>query len=356
MPRFIRLSLWHIVILIVFTALLSSCDVLFDSPKSSYAWSSMSTQGFITDFGLYPDSTPYANKAGTGFIRYDASSKTWTQIDTPGSYKVARNSNEYADNGGIYERQAGETEWKLLEGSRQLQLAYLALDRDGSLYAYTSTSGVTTLYVRLKDSTAWTLLNYQPPTSVAFYWHLDALGRVYLDVGVNTIVSYKLQGATVVPLAHHPTHFDFQGNAYIVPSIYADAEPGGGRTISRIKDDGTLEPWVKYGGAGTAPILKLVGFGKDGRFYAVAGLNTNVDSTDDFGQFDLVAISPQKPFWHFVASGVSDETGKGDSGVAYTLDSYNTVFAPDGSLYFHLCLPCGQYNAPFHNIHRLEIR
>ena len=106
---------------------------------------------------------------------------------------------------------------------------------------------------------------------------------------------------------------------------------GAGTVIQQLSDAGALTEWVDFGGVGTAVMGRLIGFGADARFYALAA-----SAQDDFGIGDVVVISPDAPAWKLAASSVLQGDGEA-GGPPLSLDAYGSAFAPDGSLYFFGC-------------------
>jgi hypothetical protein len=333
------MKIWQFAGVALAALLLGSCGLLTDpTVEGSWQWFTVGTRR--SDFG-----SSYFAQNGTlqyyssveGNSRFEETLNDWVSVETPGGYgavyNIARNGTEFVSSYGMYTRASAASAWTLLAGSRALRLQYVGLDRDENLYAAVDINsklitplGSTKIYVRLKGSSAWTPVSGLPTPLYIAPDSIDPIGRAFITTNTG---SFQLQGSSAVALPQpQATSYDYLGNRYFVPAL------GNGTTIQKVTPSGTLEPWVNFGGQGTSTLLKFIGFGKDGRFYAIAGFNSTLGF--DFGQYDIIAISPSNPKWSKVASSVLDGAGR-RTGPANLTIAYNVSFAPDGSLYFYAC-------------------
>ncbi len=343
------MKIWSITGAAIVVLLLSSCGLLTD-PTADGSWQWFSVGAKRSEFGgvrLTQDGTLVYFANGAGNSRFDPALNDWSDIETPGGlgavYDIARDGTEFVTSYGIYTRASPTSAWTLLEGSRALQLKYLGLDRDGNLYATTNSSVAPgKVYVKLKGSSAWTPVSGLPTSFLSAQSGVDPIGRAYLYTTSGLAFEFQGSSAVALPLPQAMT-YDFAGNRYV--SI--------GTAIQKVTPSGTLEPWVNFGGAGTAVVPNLIGFGKDGRFYGIAG--DNFTPGIGFQKGDIVAVSLSDPKWTKVASGVVDGAGN-RTAPPLTTTGYNVRFAPDGSLYFYGCEsgcnPSG--NAFSYGIYRLK--
>ncbi len=324
---------WSAVGLLAAAWLLSSCSSL-TAPGGDSQWYTIGAK--LRDFGGFrfaQDGTPLYYSGSGGNLRYTAALNLWESVETPGGYgavyEVARDGTEFVSSYGMYTRASSTAPWTLIPGSRALRLQYAALDRDGSLYAVVDAlakpppPGSSRIYVKLKGSSAWTAVSGLPASYAAASVGVDPLGRAYV---FTTTLGFQFQGALAISLPQPQAQaYDFAGERYFVPPL------GAGTTIQKVNLSGALEPWVNFGGVGTSTVLRLIGFGKDGRFYALAGFNSALGF--DFTKGDIIAISPSAPKWTRVASSVLDGAGN-RTGPALAIDAYSSSFSPEGGLYF----------------------
>jgi hypothetical protein len=352
------MKIWHCVGVALAALLLGSCGSLTD-PTGEGSWQWFAVGAKRSDFGNFKiaqNGTLQYSSSAEGNSRFDEKLNDWVSVETPGGldavYDVARNGTEFVSSYGIYTRASQTSPWTLLPNSRVLRLRYVGLDRDENLYAAVDQSakppapvGSSSVYVKLKGSSAWTAVGGLPTSQSNVSGGIDPIGRAYLYTMGG--LAFQLQGSSAVALPQpQATSYDYAGNRYVVPAL------GNGTVIQKVTPSGTLEPWVNFGGQGTSTLLKFIGFGKDGRFYAIAGVNST--SGFDFGQGDIIAISPSNPKWAKAASGVVDGAGR-RTGPASPTTAYNSSFAPDGSLYFYACESCGQNDNAFsYGIYRLK--
>jgi hypothetical protein len=348
------MKIWQYMSVAIAALLLGSCGLLTDpSVEGNWQWYSVGAKrGDFGGFRIAQNGTLLYYSSAEGNSRFDEKLNDWVSVETPGGlgavFDIARDGTEFVSSYGIYTRASATSAWTLLAGSRALRLQYVALDRDENLYAAVDVNsklitplGSTKIYVKLKGSTAWTPVSGLPTPLYIAPDSIDPIGRAYITT--NTLLNFQLQGSSAVALPQPQALFyDYAGNRYT----------SNGTAIQKVTPGGTLETWVNFGGQGTSTLLKFIGFGKDGRFYAIAGFNSTLGF--DFEQYDIIAISPSNPKWSKVASSVLDGTGR-RTGPAFPTTSYNISFAPDGSLYFYACESCGQNGNPFsYAIYRLK--
>lgn len=314
-----------LVLVMAASLMLSACN-LSGGGAAGYRWYGVGqTLGFVTGLGFALDGTLYATDQVLGAIRFDAATSQWRSVDTPGSfnaqYVVGADGAEYVTDYGIYTRPAGgAATWTVLPDSRAKQLEFLMADRDGAVYARTARGVVPhQIYVRVKGATAsWTPISDQPSGYDSYsVISPEYTARLHIKYSESKLV--RLEGATAITLPQPTgTTFDFAGNRYVISQT----------AVSRVTPNGTLEPWITFVQSG--PLRQVLGFGKDGRYYAVAGLN-NTSAIYNYTDYDIIALAPNDTAWKLVASSRSN----GDNSVggpALNLDNYSSGFSPDGSL------------------------
>ncbi len=310
--------------------LFTSCN-LGAFNEGSYHWYGVGQSlGFAGGFGFPLDGSIYGYDQKLGSIRYDPNLNFFAQVDTPGSfnarYVVGDDGTEYVSDYGIYARAVGSTQWTLLPESRSKRLEYVYAAKNGDVYARTTASNPNVYFVKLKGSSSWTALNEQP-TQVAnqsFEIKHDFTGRTYLNTSSSNLMLLEGAKASVLPQPD-ASIFDWNGERY------KTVDSANKRDLMHVNASGQLELWGKISESG--PIIKYLGFGKDGRYYAVAGFSSILGS--DYRQYDIIAVSKGNPKWVLAASSVSN--GDGTLGGPVKTDAYNSAFSPDGSVYFYGC-------------------
>jgi len=285
-----------------------------------WAWQRYST---LTDFGSFSGldarGAPIASTID-GPRRFDAESYVWKRIETPGAaakFSATVSGREFASTYGLYTRERSSAAWSLLPGSRALALEFVGQDAAGHLYAR---SGPADFFVQLSGTQTWLELVTDPSLKDAFH---DPRGTVYLSDAQRSRLA-RLDGSTVVALAHPTaTGFDLDGRRYQAVLPFK---------VERVDDDGQLTIWHTLSGAGTPVLSALYGFGKDGRFYALA---QNAPEGSDFASGDMVSIGQGEKRWRLAASPVSD--GAGNSAGLASFQSYGGGFERDGAMYFGGC-------------------
>jgi hypothetical protein len=338
-----------LVLIVVGCVLLASCN-LGAFNEGSYRWYGVGQRLGFAGIAFALDGSIYGSDQKLGSIRYDPNLNFFAQVDTPGSFKaryvVGDDGTEYVSDYGIYARAAGAVQWTLLPESRSRMLEYVYAAKNGDLFARTivSSSNLSVYVIRLKGSSSWTALNEQP-TQVAnqpYEITHDFTGRTYLNTSSSNLMLLEGAKATVLP-EQDARIFDWNGERY------KTVDSANGRDLMRVNASGQLEMWGKISESG--PILKYLGFGKDGRYYAIAGFSSILGS--GYRQNDIIAVSKGNPKWVLAASSVSN--GDGTLGGPVTTDTFNSAFSADGSLYFYGCQgTCGgNGNAANYLIYRL---
>lgn len=311
--------------------LLVSCN-LGAFNEGSYRWYGVGQNLGFAGVAFSLDGSIYGYDQKLGSVRYDPNLNFFAQVDAPGSfnarYVVGDDGTEYVSDYGIYTRAVGASQWTLLPESRAKRLEYVYAAKNGDVYARTVVSApIQPVYsVRLKSSSSWTALNEQPTQVVNQPYEIthDFTGRTYLTTSSNQLM--RLEGAKATVLSQQDARiFDFNGERY------KDVASANGRDLMRVNAAGELELWGKISESG--PIIKYLGFGQDGRYYAIAGFAVILGS--NYRKNDIIAVSKGNPKWVLAASSVS--SGDGTLGGPVITDAYNSAFSSDGSLYFYGC-------------------
>lgn len=297
--------------------------------------------------GTDGSSLPWAS-TGEGPLRFDDVSYRWARIPLPGAsavFTITPDGHEYASTYGIYTRTSAKAQWQLLSGTRALGLSFAGKDERGNLYARTTlaASGKGEVFVRLAGEDGWAKVGVEATTLTSFV--NDPIGRLYLSASAPVRL-LRLEGTTTVDLAQPSAlAFDAQGQRYQASLPF---------TVERVTDSGELELWHRLVGAGTPVLSTLLGFGRDGRFYALIGTSGDLPSKERVDRGDLVSIGAGEPQWRIAAKlGVN---GDGQEAGPVSLDAYGGGFARDGSLYFGGCESgCAGGNAFSYGLFRLTL-
>lgn len=325
-----------------------SLVVLSGCAESGWQWQRFTT---LRDFGSFAgidaSGAPWAGTIN-GPYRFDSRRYDWQRIETPGaqaSFVAAASGHEFASTYGVYTRASPSAEWQLLEGSRALDLVFTAEDAALNIYAITAAGPAGTQrfhYVRRSGSDSWERLALDGRVSTVFS---SPTGTVYATDGAQQLV--ELRGAEVVPLTQpRATLFDFEGRRHLAEVPFR---------VHRVTAAGELELWHQLSGAGTPALEQLLGFGKDGRFYAVAVNVLTIPSSADYTAGDLISIGQGESTWKLAASPVSN--GDDQPAGLGSFSSYGGSFAPDGSLYWGGCESgcTGSGNAFSYGLFRLTL-
>ncbi len=323
----------------------SSCDA------SSWAWQRYTP---FSDFGTFQGidavGAPLASTIA-GALRFDDATYSWTRVQLPGAgarHHVALSGREYASTYGIYRKDPGAADWQLLEGSRALDLEFVAEDKRGHIYAQTAffaipPGGKKRWAVRSAGTDVFVPFDLDPAAEVTtnFAGDVHALIRD-ARTSVPTVL-LRLEGTQPVALVH-PTAllFDFQGTRYLVQpagSMRVDDGMGGVKTvinpfrIEQVDAAGGLVPFLEAPGG---PAFSDLGFGRDGRWYAVASDNPLLlPKGAGHAVGDVISIGRGETSWLRAASAV--ENGDGTTGGPVLLSRYGGGFVADGSLIWAGC-------------------
>ena len=320
-----------LMLLVVGCVLLASCN-LGAFNEGSYRWYGVGQNLGFAGIAFTLDGSIYGYDQKLGSIRYDPDLNFFAQVDAPGSfnarYVVGDDGAEYVSDYGIYTRASNTSKWTVLPESRSKKLEFVYAAKNGDLYTRVPATypALPVYFVRLKGSSSWTALNEQP-TLVAnqpFEIKHDFTGRTYLNTSSNQLMSLEGAKASVLPQPD-ASIFDFNGERY----KFVDSTNK--RDLMHVNASGELELWGKISESG--PIIKYLGFGKDGRYYAIAGFNSILGS--GYSKNDIIAVSKGNPKWVLAASSVSN--GDGTLGGPVITDAYNSAFTSDGSVYFYGC-------------------
>jgi hypothetical protein len=305
-----------------------------------------------------------------GELRFDDATYSWQRVELPGAgarLRVALSGREFASTYGIYRKERGAADWQLLEGSRQLDLEFVAEDKSGNVYAQTNffaipPGGQKAWSVRVAGTETWQPLALDLSAEVTS----DFRGNVYALTRAGSSQPNKLlrlEGAQTTELTQPAAiTFDFKGDRFLVTpagSMRVDDGMGGVKTvlnpfrIQRVSPSGELEPWLEAPGG---PALTPLGFGRDGRWYGVVSDNPALLPEDAaYAVGDVVSIGKSELTWRLAASAV--ENGDGTLGGPVLLSSYSGGFVSDGSLIWAACESgcAGTGNAFSYGLWRLRL-
>ncbi len=268
---------------------------------------------------------------------------TWRRVRMPGSnanYVVTPDGREYSSSYGIYTRDDSAADWRLLEGSRALELVAVFQDNKQNLYAQTSQESILlgispSWYVQLAGDTMWTKMPFEPTT---FFGLITTFtGTLYAQIGPAGAERplYRVDGATLVPLPYPFARlFDFEGKRY----LYSDID--GELLIQRITDAGELEPWFQLAATVKRPVFSAhYGFGKDGRMYSrVSDNQLFLPENAGYSPGDIVSIGKGETSWTFAVDGISGAKAGGSGRQGPVNQSvFSGGFVADGSMVFTGC-------------------
>ncbi len=318
---------------------------------SGWSWQRYSV---FRDFGSFQGidgkGAPLASTIG-GELRFDEATYQWKRVELPGAgakLRVAISGREYASTYGIYRKEPNATDWQLLEGSRELDLEFVAEDRLGHIYAQTAffaipAGGKKAWSVRVAGTEGFVPLDLDPTLFEEL--KSDFQGNVYAIGRVASQPSrlLRLEGTQQVELPHPAAlDFDFKGNRYLVTpagSMRVADGMGGVKTvlnpfrIQQVGAGGELEPWLESPGG---PALTSLGFGKDTRWYGtVFDDPALLPAGAGYSTGDVVSIGKGDRAWVLAASAV--EGGDGTLGGPVRLSSYGGGFVSDGSIIWGAC-------------------
>ena len=309
----------------------------------------------FSDFGSFQgvdgQGAPLASTVG-GELRFDETTYQWKRVELPGAgakLRVAISGREFASTYGIYRKEPKGTDWQLLEGSRELDLEFVAEDSLGHVYAQTTffaipPGGKKAYAVRVAGTEGFVPLDLDPvlfeEVKSDFRGNVYAIGRV----ASQPSRLLRLEGTQHVELPHPAAlDFDFKGNRYLVTpagSMRVDNGMGGVKTvlnpfrIQRVSAGGELEPWLE--GEGGGPVLTALGFGRDDSWYGTVSDDTQLlPEGAGYATGDVVSIGKGDRSWVRAASAVED--GDGTLGGPVRLSNYGGGFVSDGSLIWAGC-------------------
>lgn len=308
------------------------CLLLLACSPQGWSWQRFNT---LRDFGSLTGTdgagAPFANTVN-GPFRFDDASYLWRSVAMPGAgatLQVAPDGREFASTYGLYTRASASGEWQLMPGSRELSLEFIGQDANRNVYGQTTffsiPQGETKQYaVQLAGTDAWVPLAIDAKVFASLVF--GPTGDVFAQSS-NRSRLLAIKG-TEISDAPQPSalNFDFEGHRYTAEIPFH---------VRAVTADGQLETWLTLTGAGTPVLERLVGFGKDHRFYAVAGSISSVTAGADFQSGDLISIGRGESEWRLAASPVSD--GAGNAAGPGTFNAYGALIARDGTVLFAGC-------------------